>query len=124
MTREDFPDSGRCFQLASPWNDIGKNADAHTPTEREPSTAIFRFLRISPVIRKGRKAGIKEGGEVEEKERWKDELGKGKTQTRLRLAVDLYRGFFACYCGGYGTSEPIIRRGSQIHGEVKEIQRS
>jgi hypothetical protein len=74
MTNDDFPGGrkGGCQDGGGGGN--GGWADA--PTEREPSTAIFLFFKMSPVIGGGRggrggleresrgRRGLKEGGGI------------------------------------------------------------
>jgi hypothetical protein len=68
MTRDDFPDGGRYIWLGEMTWRSGMDA----PTEREPSTAIFRFFKISPVM-------IKNGRGVEfEEKRGTARFGKKK----------------------------------------------
>ena len=78
MTKDDFPVERK--GISGRWTERGRSGDgnggwAHVPTEREPSTAIFLFFKMSPVIGgravEGRKVGrgkvgggrgLKEGG--------------------------------------------------------------
>ena len=42
-------------------DDNGGNGGGHAPTEREPSTAIFLFFKMSPVIGESKRGGGEAG---------------------------------------------------------------
>lgn len=66
MTKDDFPGERRGRQNGDVERERGRGGDGdggrgYAPTEREPSTAIFRFFKMSPVI--GESSREREGGE-------------------------------------------------------------
>jgi hypothetical protein len=49
-----------------------------------------------------------------------DATNENRVSTGIGMSESIYIG---CCCGGYWTSKPIIRRGSQVDGEAKGIIR-